>query len=267
MSTKIEWAEETWNPIVGCSKVSPGCNNCYAERMAGRLAGMGLKPYLEVVEWDDHPEDPKPMQQWNGKTTLVRSTLDKPMKRKKPTVYFVCSMGDLFHEKNDELWIGMVFSVMMASPQHTFLVLTKRPERMAEFYKSASMFPMDSMLPNVWLGVTAENQEQADKRIPILLDIPAAKRFVSVEPMLGPIFFPQSWVDEARYFELGVLHWVICGSESGPGRRPMDLNWTRNLKEQCIAADVPFLFKQKHDKGKKITLPELDGKVWNQKPE
>lgn len=206
--TKIEWTDKTWNPIVGCSKVSAGCANCYAERMANRLACMGQMSYNKVV-LQGRPE-------WTGKTAFVESALEQPLHWKKPQLVFVCSMGDLFHESVPFEWIDKVFAVMALCRQHTFQVLTKRPERMKEYicemsengkwdacsvdpetldwsmtqsgtHEFANYIRRPFPLPNVWIGVTAENQEQADKRIPILLQIPAAKRFVSVEPMLSAV--------------------------------------------------------------------------------
>ena len=174
--TRIEWTEHTWNPMSGCTKISDGCKNCYAEKMANRLKAMGVKGYENGFAVTLHPEK-----------------LREPLERKKPTMYFVCSMGDLFHEDVPFDYIDQIFSTMVLCPQHTFQVLTKRPDRMKKYLededrkfldiagKNSCVYP----LPNVWLGVTAENQEQADKRIPILLDTPAAVRFVSIEPMLG----------------------------------------------------------------------------------
>jgi protein gp37 len=180
--SKIEWTGETWNPMSGCTKISEGCAKCYAEKMAHRLKAMGAKGYENGFAVTLHPD-----------------RLNEPLKRKKPTTYFVCSMGDLFHEDVPFDYIDQIFAIMALTPQHTYQVLTKRPERMREYFEDGEerveAFFMDGgypsnflwPLPNVWLGVTAENQEQADKRIPILLDTPAALRFVSIEPMLGEI--------------------------------------------------------------------------------
>ena len=186
--SKIEWTEKTWNPASGCTKISDGCKNCYAEKMAYRLQAMGTKGYENGFAVTLHPEK-----------------LDEPLKHKKPTIYFVCSMGDLFHEDMPFEFIDSVWAVMAAAGQHTFQVLTKRPDRMKEYLENQKYSPNSlgiafariagnkktkdflQPLPNVWLGVTAENQEQADKRIPILLDTPAALRFVSIEPMLSGI--------------------------------------------------------------------------------
>ena len=193
MGTKIRWTDETWNPVVGCTKVSEGCQNCYAEKMAFRLANMKKCKYREVVYGYD-PKYDKKAGKWNGKTYCDESALDKPLHWKKPRRIFVCSMGDLFHESVPFEFIGKVMSVAAKHigrthhlpKQSVFQFLTKRPERMLEFSKWAS--PNGTPFPdNFWLGVTAENQKEADKRIPILLQIPAAKRFVSVEPLLSKI--------------------------------------------------------------------------------
>lgn len=245
--TKIEWADRVWNPVIGCTPISDGCKHCYAKRMAERFAGA----------WGLDPANPFAVK-------LHPERLDEPMRWKKPSMVFVCSMSDLFHDDVPDSFLDKVFGVMAASWWHTFLVLTKRPERMENYlsqdrregwaYSGANgndivfdqidFGPM--VLPNVWLGVTAENQEQADARIPILLSIPATKRFVSVEPMLGSVDIAPQWVDKLRYgqYGLSVLDWVICGGESGPGARPMHPDWARSLRDQCNAAGTPFMFKQ-----------------------
>jgi protein gp37 len=253
MTSKIEWCDETINPIIGCSKISVGCQNCYAERMACRLACMAmskegensLTPYTAVVNGKISPKDDewdKPTG-WSGKTTFVESALEKPLRWKKPRRIFVCSMGDLFHEsvniRGDE--IRSIFRVM-ASTEHTYMLLTKRPTRMAAcidyLYEDFA-----EELPNVWLGVTTENQQTADERVPILMQIPATVRFVSVEPMLGPIKLPwlRYGILDPNYFN--VIDWVICGGESGPGARPMHPDWARDLRDQCKEAGTPFFFK------------------------
>ena len=213
--TKIEWSEFTWNPVVGCSKVSPGCKNCYAERMAIRLAGIECSSAYRKAKYINVITKDKATYGWTGQTWLDESNLQIPLKRKKATMYFVCSMGDLFHESVPFGWIDKVWAVMALCPDHTFQILTKRPKRMAEYldnYLLRVKFMQDAAaemklphndfmytpektgvynftvpLPNVWLGTTAENQEMADLRIPELLECPAAKRFVSVEPMLGAV--------------------------------------------------------------------------------
>ncbi len=240
--SKIEWCDATWNPITGCTPVSDGCTNCYAKRMVERFpkahgeragvetgtgkAALNPIPFSSIVPHYDR--------------------LDQPMCWKRPRRIFVCSMGDLFHE---DLALfeetEKIFEVISACYKHTFMVLTKRPQRMraaVEHYLRDG-FPY---FPNLWLGVTTENQEAANRRIPILLQTPAAVRFVSVEPMLGPIdlkpFFEWTDMDNERVNR--GPHWVICGGESGPGARPMNPLWVQDLRDQCASASVPFFFKQ-----------------------
>ena len=284
-NTKIEWAEASWSPIIGCSKVSPGCTNCYAERMANRIVGMEYKQIYSGIPTTKIPTKYNYVMgsgKWNGKTFFVESALEKPTKWKKPRTIFVCSMGDLFHESVPFEWIDKVVDVMVECRRHTFLLLTKRPEVL----KAYSEYNMSEAIPNIWLGVTCENQEQADKRIPILLQIPAAKRFVSIEPMLSEVnlrelrppysnlvydsilgrkynnYQQSDWYADTY----GKLDWVLVGSESGPCKRPMDIEWVRHLRNQCVEFEIPFFFKQMYDGNKKITMPELDGRIWNQMP-
>jgi len=257
MVTKIEWVKnldgtmgETWNPIVGCSKVSEGCQNCYAERMARRLKGMGLPQYQDIV--DEHG--------WTGEIGYASERVwEKPLRWRKPRRVFVCSMGDLFHSGvNRDKQVAIWFT-MERCPQHTFQVLTKRPENMRRFVTEVWSDYTDEhvALPNVWLGVTAENQDAANERIPALLATPAAVRFVSVEPMLGSVdlsaYLPsQHWVTvgsgpnvvgaEIEYTP--GIDWAIIGCESGPGRRPMKPEWAIDLIDQCQAVGVPVFVKQ-----------------------
>ncbi len=237
--TKIEWADVVWNPVTGCTKVSAGCKHCYAERMWPRLATG--RPFTSVQCHDDR--------------------LHAPLHWKKPRRVFVNSMSDLFHEDVPDEFIDRVFAVMALCPQHTFTVLTKRPRRMFDYmngqdeclddaridlirltasYYGYTDFPGTEIkwpIQNVWLGVSCENQETADKRIPLLLKTPAALRFVSCEPLLGPINL------EDRYNGI-TLNWVIVGGESGPKARPMHPDWARSLRDQCQFESVPFFFKQ-----------------------
>jgi len=234
MSTKIEWTEETWNPVTGCSKVSPGCDHCYAERMSKRLRGrLGYS--------DDEP----------FKVTLHPDKLNRPLRWRKPRRVFVCSMGDLFHGGVPIDYIINIFLVMAESPQHTFQVLTKRPDGMLSLQEvlEKEMLELKHQwpLPNVWLGVTAEDQQRADERIPLLLLCSAAVRFVSCEPLLGPIdlrdqpFRDGCGVDAMHPADpMMSLDWVIVGGETGPGARQMHPMWARFLRDQCVAADVPF---------------------------
>uniref|UniRef100_I2Q2Q7 Bacteriophage protein gp37 n=1 Tax=Desulfovibrio sp. U5L TaxID=596152 RepID=I2Q2Q7_9BACT len=280
--SKIEWCDATWNPVVGCSPVSPGCDHCYAARMAHRLGANPATPQFTGLTGVD--------QKWTGETRFVQGALNLPLTWRKPRRIFVCSMGDLFHESVPFAWVDQVFAVMALAPQHTFMVLTKRPERMRQFCAMGRYGILRQVLheigapninpgwplPNVWLGVTIENQEQAVARVPILLETPGAKRFVSVEPMLGQVRLrclsvPDAFLDpfgdrwcttwDALDGTRGTspfgrndpftgpkgshLDWVICGGETGPGARPTNPEWVRSLRDQCVkACDVPFFFKQ-----------------------
>jgi protein gp37 len=247
----IEWTDATWNPTTGCTKVSPGCAHCYAETIAKRFKHDG--PYVPwTVKAQREPGRPA--------VTLHPDRLDWPLKQKKPLRIFVDSMSDLFHEDVPDAFIHRVIMTMQGywgidgqvlevekRPKHIYQVLTKRPERMAEFIKVR--WP-HGLPPNIWLGVSVENQRYADKRIPPLLQTPAAVRFISAEPLLGPVDIdqyldrgyesggPQGWVAEPS------IDWVIVGGESGPRARPMHPDWVGSLRDQCKAAGVPFFFKQ-----------------------
>lgn len=207
--TNIEWTDKSWNPVTGCTAVSEGCDNCYAKVMSKRFPN-----------WNDF------------KVTLYPERLDEPFGWIKAQKIFICSMADLFHEDVPFKFINKVFGVMHACENHTFQILTKRPERMREYIIGHSRLHKKP-LKNLWLGVTAENQQRADERIPLLFDIPAAVRFVSVEPMLGP-------VDLQDYNE---LDWVICGGETGAGSRTMEPEWVLSLQKQCKTYHIPFFFK------------------------
>jgi len=278
--TKIEWCAmpgytpETWNPCTGCSPISEGCEHCYAKRLIGRnLHGYDFTPRYH----EDRLSIPK---HW-----------------KAPRFIFVCSMGDLFHEAIPLDFVSHVLAVAALHPRHIFVLLTKRAERMWEFFSlpnipdditeicmrwlnDENFADIEWPLPNIWLGVTAENQKRADERIPILLRIPAAVRFVSVEPMLDSMEMQrhlrsglESWCEGhpdspqpnwpgGFSRELRGLDWVICGAETGPGKRRMELNWARTLRDDCKAADVPFFFK-KNSEGSRL----LDGREWNEYPQ
>src|SRR4030042_2682044 len=224
--TKIEWADRVWNPVTGCTKVSDGCKNCYAECMAQRfwrngVNGDNYRPFTEVR---CHPE-----------------RLEQPLHWKKPAHIFVDSMSDLFHKDVPSLFIDHVFETMHLAYRHTFMILTKRAERMNRYISQRYLPNQRAILPNVWLGVSVENQATADERIPILLQTPAAVRFVSVEPMLGPVSLAgldddiyRPWLDIHAW--KAAIDWVICGCESGPYKRPMDLDWTRSLRDHCQRA-------------------------------
>lgn len=267
----IEWTEATWNPITGCSVVSPGCTNCYAMKLAGtRLKNIPSRTGLT--------RDAKGGPVWTGEVRLNEQWLDQPLRWKRPRKIFVCAHGDLFAEGVPDEWIDRVFAIMALAPQHTFQVLTKRSARMRQYLSApqrdhrlvATMASFSLAvpepfhwphlpLPNVWLGVSAEDQARADERITDLLDTPAAIRFASAEPLLGPIRFdnldgPSGTVlnslngkllDEEGLVNRGAgLDWIIVGGESGPDARPMHPDWARSIRDQCAAAGVAFFFKQ-----------------------
>jgi protein gp37 len=255
--SKIEWTGKTWNPTTGCDKVSQGCKNCYAEIMHRRLMVLKpekySKPFLANVQTHD-------------------DELSKPLMRKKPTTYFVNSMSDLFHKDVPFEFIEKVYAVMMEASHHTFQVLTKRPERAAEFFNwlrprsvEKRLWPkVQFPLPNLWIGPSCEDQKTANERIPYLLEVPAAIHFLSCEPLLGPINLMHLDADGSshkQYYQINCLtgrqtdmgrpcwdvnkiHWVIAGGESGHQARPMHPDWVRSLRDQCASADVPFFFKQ-----------------------
>ena len=256
--TKIEWAQSTWNPITGCTRVSRGCEHCYAERLAaGRLRHHPSRAGLT----DEHGR-------WNGVVRFNEEWLNQPLRWKKPRRVFVCAHSDLFHESIPFKWIDRVFAVMAAAPQHTFQVLTKRTIR-ARVYLHARTKPLAVMeaklrelgrpwkdiparqfpLPNVWLGTSVEDCVVAYERILPLLLTPAAVRWISAEPLLGPIdlspYFLRNLPDDASVWQQATgLDWVVCGGESGPGYRPMEPDWARFMSDQCRAAGVPFFMKQ-----------------------
>lgn len=264
--TKIEWTEQSWNFLRGCRRVSEGCGSdrgggCYAEAQAIRFANLG-GPYEGLVK--STPKGPR----WTGKISFVEDILLAPLKRKKPTTYFVNSMSDLFYEKVTDEMLERAFAVMADTPQHTYQILTKRPEIAFEFLRDDRHDPRVNIaawrkgnhrayvhttgqyqrvwpLPNVWLGVSVEDQKTADERIPILLKTPAATRWISAEPLLGPIDLSQHLGVAANHDDLrGLLNWVVIGGESGHKARPFDIAWARAIIEQCKVAEVPVFIKQ-----------------------
>ena len=267
-TTKIEWADRVWNPITGCTKCSPACDNCYAERMSKRLAGRCGYPPLDPFAVTLHPD----------------KTIE-PLGWKKPARIFDGSMTDLFHPGVPFEWVDKMLVTIGLTGRHTHMWLTKRPERMAEYFAQRDadgwmehlemladvslgeeagcsignafhghLFPQHNVgwpMRNLWLGTTIWDQESADRAVPILLSTPAGKRFVSIEPMLGPVVLRQPSVGGGITSALAPdstvlprLDWVICGGETGPGARPMHPDWPRSLRDQCQAAGVPFFFKQ-----------------------
>lgn len=282
--TNIEWTDKSWNFLRGCSRVSEGCRNCYAERTAIRFAKPG-EAYHGLVQ--STPGGPK----WTGKVEFFEHILLEPLKWRKPCRVFVNSMSDLFHEKVTDEMLDKAFAVMALTPQHTYQILTKRPERMREYFANPfdrldaigsackasfgktligdpvglcsipdSVYVDELPLPNVWLGVSVEDQNTADERIPLLLQTPAAVRWVSYEPALGPVDLRHIHHDDTVEIDAltgdhGVirplqgrsdkhLDWIVVGGESGPGARPFDIQWARDIIAQCKAADVPVFVKQ-----------------------
>lgn len=231
-ASDIEWTEATWNPIAGCKVLSPGCTNCYAMRMAPRLPAMGMAKYAGTTRKSGKRHI------WTGRLNIDKAALIAPLSWKRPQRIFVNSMSDLFQDRADEAFIGQVWRVMERVHWHSFQVLTKRPERMLEIL-SKPYFPM---LPNVWLGASVESQEYLE-RINLLRRVPARVRFISFEPLLGPITNP----------DLSGIHWAIVGGESGPRARPMEAWWVEQLQEACEHQRVAFLFKQWGGKRKKKT--------------
>jgi protein gp37 len=219
MSTKIEWCDETINPIVGCTKISEGCKNCYAEKMAKRLKGMQLYQYQNIVDKNG----------WTGKISFVPSELEKPYKWKKPKKIFIGSMGDLFHKNRDINDMRTIFLTIKNNPHHIFIVLTKRPEGMRDY------FSWHIQLKNLWLGVSVSTQKMADEYIPILMQTPAVVRFISAEPMLEPL--------DLNLDNEPSPDWIICGRETGIGARPFYPEWAEDLHKQCEHAAVPFFLK------------------------
>lgn len=250
-NSKIEWTEDTWNPVTGCTRVSAGCDHCYAARISHRLAHTKAYEGLTVL-------NSKGDRHFNGTVRLLPERLADPIKRKRPTTWFVNSMSDLFHERVPFEFIDKVMGVMALCQRHTFQVLTKRTQRMAEYLNTpqrsqlvdASMLDvaydknLDPMnlprvvlpLPNVWFGTSIENQATADERIPLLRECPAAVRFLSCEPLLGPL-------DLNRYLGNGI-DWVIVGGESGAKFRYMEPGWARSLFSQCVRSNTRFFMKQ-----------------------
>jgi protein gp37 len=341
VATTIEWTQETWNPVHGCDRVSPGCDRCYALKMAKRLKAMGRPDYQR----DGDPRTSGPGFAVQAPVNMLL----QPLRWKRPRRIFVDSMGDVFHAAVEDTTIARIFAVMAATPHHTYQLLTKRPARMRSLLTSAGFHaevalalialpalahspaalisrelapgrsrPMEP-LPNLWLGTSVENQQWAENRIPLLLQTPAAVRWISAEPLLGPIDLKAAvrtmGSERGHGLTASYVHtrgccakfhgldWVVAGGESGPGARPMDPAWARGLRDQCTAADIPFLFKQwgawaptgyqvigtptwhknavlvgdpvddlghrteMHRIGKKAAGRELDGRTWDQYPD
>lgn len=232
-NSAIEWTESTWNPVTGCNKLSPGCKNCYAEKMAKRLKAMGQRNYRNGFE-----------------LTLQPQMLDMPLRWKKPQTIFVNSMSDLFHKDVPLEYIQQVFAIMKKANWHRFQVLTKRADRLE------ALAPELEWAPNIWMGVSVESQKYVS-RIDHLRRTGARTKFLSLEPLLGPL----------NDLDLASIDWAIVGGESGFGARPMSVDWVTNIRNQCLDAGVAFFFKQWGGVQKKRHGRELEGRTWNQMPE
>lgn len=259
--TKIEWADASWSPIVGCTRKSEGCRFCYSERFMARFSKIKGHKFEGISEFT--PQGPR----WTGVVRLHEKDLDLPLRWKKPLRIFVNSISDTFHERVKDEWIDRIFAVMALAPRHTFQILTKRSERMSDYlnnadrkasvlgrawgilssfpkYKHENIMAREWPLPNVWLGVSVEDQERADERIPHLLRCPAAVRWISAEPLLGPVDISEKLLGEYGCGSGPNLSWIVAGGESGPGARPMHPEWPRRLRDQCQDAGAAFFFKQ-----------------------
>ncbi|WP_299874243.1 DUF5131 family protein [uncultured Cocleimonas sp.] len=239
-TSKIEWTERTWNPVTGCTKISAGCKYCYAESMAHRLKAMGTNGYENGFE-----------------LSLMPERLSEPLNRRSPTIYFVNSMSDLFHEGVPDDYIEMIIEVISRTPQHTYQILTKRPERMVSFFENR-------IIPkNAWLGVTVENEKEGKPRIDLLRQVKAHIRFLSIEPLL----------ENVSPLNLSGINWVIVGGESGANARPMKGEWVESIKDDCQSYDVRFFFKQWGRYGadgvarsKKANGRKFNGMTWDDMP-
>ena len=241
--SKIEWlarpgtTPRSWNPITGCTRVSPGCEMCYAETMSHRLSAMGQPKYQRVT---------KPSGKWSGKVYFYHEELCKPRLWKKPSTIFVCSMSDLFHDGVQDEMLDKIFDAMEDHHRHTYLVLTKRPERMRDYLSKRWTGAFQPQF--IWAGTSIEDQPTADERILDILQVNAAVRFLSVEPLLGPVDLSNKALGKSPGFKptdpWEGIDWVIAGGESGPGARPCHLDWLRSIRNQCKAASVPFFMKQ-----------------------
>ena len=242
--SEIEWTDATWNPVAGCSVLSPGCSNCYAMRMAARLESMGCSKYAGTTRKSGH------RYVWTGKINIDRSSLEIPLKWKKPRMVFVNSMSDLFHQDVPDSYIDQVWRVMKQADRHTFQVLTKRPERLASYLKNKGRVPS-----NIWLGTSVESEEYLS-RIDVLRPVSAATKFISFEPLLG----------EIKQANLSGISWVIVGGESGPGSRPLKEHWVLELLSASRRYDAAFFFKQWGGVNKAKTGRRLKGNLYSEYP-
>ncbi|KRA44667.1 DUF5131 family protein [Devosia sp. Root635] len=243
--TSIEWTDATWNPVAGCTIVTAGCTNCYAMRMAARLEAMDVEKYEGLTRKSGG------RAVWTGKVRLDHASLDAPIAWKKPRKIFVNSMSDLFHEDVPADFIELVWQTMAATPRHTYQILTKRPERMAEVLRESRF----RILPNVWLGTSVED-DRVLERLDHLRLVPAAVRFVSFEPLLGSV----------AGADLAGIHWSIVGGESGPKARPMQEEWVEEIREACDRHGAAFFFKQWGGRNKKAAGRTYLGRTWDHLP-
>jgi protein gp37 len=237
-NTKIEVVDSTWNPVRGCTKISPGCVNCYAERFAERFRGVTNHPYEQGFD-----------------LRLVSEKVGDPLRWKKPRRVLVNSMSDLFHDDIPDEYIGRILDVMAQAHRHTFQVLTKRPNRMRTLLRGR--FAHASTLAHVWWGVSVENRKHGLPRIDLLRETPAEVRFLVLEPLL----------EDLGRLNLDGIGWIVVGSETGHGARPLELDWVREIRDQAVAGEVPLFFKQRLVNRRKVSLPFLDGRQWTQYPE
>ena len=241
----IEWTDATWNPIAGCTMVSPGCTNCYAMRMAARLQAMSHRSYLGTTR----KSGGRPV--WTGKVNLVESALEIPLQWKKPRKIFVNSMSDLFQDGVPASFVSRVWQTMFRADHHIYQILTKRPDNMRRVAQEIGL----KASPHIWLGTSVENESYSD-RIDELRAVPAGVRFVSFEPLLGPV----------GPVDLRNIHWAIVGGESGPGSRPIGANWVEEIKAQCRKHKTAFFFKQWGGPNKKSTGRLYRGRTWDEYP-
>ncbi len=246
--TGIEWTDATWNPTTGCTKVSTGCDHCYAAELAGRRLRKTYTRRLPVVDTAENRRDPFAVRLWPER-------LGQPRSWSASRMVFVNSMSDLFHNDIPNEYIRRIFRVMLDEDRHVYQVLTKRPSRAHRFYRrNVDLFGGEAIPAHIWIGTSVEGQK-VYYRVSQLRQVPAAVRFLSCEPLLGPLLL-----------ELEGVHWVIAGGESGPHHRPMDLDWARGVRDQSLAAGVPFFFKQVGGRTPKAHGRLLDGVTWDQYP-
>lgn len=248
ITTGIEWTDATWNPVTGCTKVSRGCDHCYAESYANRRLSSVYRKRLPVVDTEENRADPFAVRLWPER-------LDHPVRWADPRMIFVNSMSDLFHQDIPDSFVASVFEVMLQADWHTYQVLTKRPSRAARFWKRhRDRFGSEQIPAHIWMGTSVEDEE-VSYRVRHIKLVPAEIRFLSCEPLLGPL-----------RLDLDGIDWVIVGGESGRGHREMDLDWARDIRDQCMTAGVPFFFKQVGGRTPKAGGRLLDGREWNELP-